>query len=359
MGNPTTRLCLTAACCLAVSAHAIADPAKAPITGFIDMQTITWHNQDDGQPTFTLSNIRHFPGMFGGIVLNATWAEMQPWSGGWLVTTRIDNALAQVKRYNDAHPANPLGVKLRIYSGNQAPAWAKAINGGPLTIERNGLGCQSASCPITIGKVWDPQYIAAWRAFQRKVAARYDANPLIRSVAITSCAMETDEPFVMPTQQPPQQPIPPGYTDAAGRACLRGAVNDYAAWRLTPVDYTINPFLRIQTRKGPDVGFSISVMDECRTKLGNRCELGNHGFGAGITGNNLTVIEAIAGKGGPIHYQTVGPKQSTFVSWTATVSAARQYNATALELWPDAQFGGFMTQTRIQMKQLKALFDAR
>ena len=28
-----------------------------------------------------------------------------------------------------AHPAAPLGVKLRIFSGNQAPAWAKAING--------------------------------------------------------------------------------------------------------------------------------------------------------------------------------------------------------------------------------------
>jgi len=290
-------------------------------------------------------------------VLNATWAEMQHWPAGQLVTTRIDNALNQVKRYNDAHPTKPLGVKLRIYSGNQAPPWAKAISGGPLTIQRNGLGCQSASCPITIGKVWDTQYIAAWRAFQRKVAARYDANPLIRAVAITSCTMETDEPFVMPTNQPPQQPIPPGYTDAAGRACLRGAVNDYAAWRLTPIDYTINPFLQIQTHKGPDVNFSISVMNECRAKLGSRCELGNHGFGADITGKLLTVIEAIADRGGPIHYQTVGPKQPAFVSWTATVSAARQYNATALELWPDAQFGGFMTLTLAQMQQLKTLFN--
>ena len=153
-----------------------------------------------------LDNIKPFPGLCGGIVLNATWAEMQPQPTGSLTTARIDRALDQVRRYNVNHPTAPLGVKLRIFSGNQAPPWAKAIDGGPLTIQRNPQGCPSGDCPITIGKVWDRQYIAAWRSFQRSVAALYDSEPLIRSVAITSCTMETDEPFVLPVQQP----VPPG-----------------------------------------------------------------------------------------------------------------------------------------------------
>lgn len=343
---------------LAVSPHADAEPANVPrmkpvIAGFIDMQTIAWHNADDGTPTFTLDNVNQFPGVFGGIVLNATWAEMQPQRNGALTTTRLDQALKAVRQYNVAHPAAPLGVKLRIFAGNQAPAWAKAIASGPLTTQRNPQGCPSGSCPITIGKVWHPQYIAAWRAFQGSVAARYDQWPLVRSVAVTSCTMQTDEPFVMTVEQPP----PAGYTDAAGRACLRGAVDDYAAWRRTPIDLTVNVFSQIQAG-GIDPNFSISVMDACRAKLGRRCELGNHAFAANMRPANAKIVAAIAARGAPIHYQTEGPKAPGF-DLTATVQAARRYNATAIELWPDAKFGGFTTLTMAEMQELRGLFSGK
>ena len=349
------RVGLAAALALYALPHAFAQdraPTKPAIAGFIDMQTITWHNADDGKPNFTLDNIRKFPGLFGGIVLNATWAEMQrhPDADRALTTARLDRALNQVRRYNAAHPAAPLGVKLRIFSGNQAPPWAKAINGGPLLIKRNPQGCPSLPsqpCPITIGKVWDPQYIAAWRAFQQRAAALYDSDPLIRSVAITSCTMQTDEPFVMPIKQKPPQ----GYTNAKGKACLRGAVDDYAAWRRTPIDFTFNAFLPINPRGQSDPKFSISVMNACRAKLGARCELGNHALAANMVNPNLAIVQAIAARGAPIHYQTVGPKLIT--SWPATVEAARRYKATALELWPN----GFTTLTRAQMRHLFVIFN--
>jgi hypothetical protein len=342
----------------AVPSHAGAQPKGPPpmkraIAGFIDMQTIAWHNADDGTPAFTLDNVNQFPGLFGGIVLNATWAEMQPERGGALMTARLNQALKEVRQYNAANPAAPLGVKLRIFAGNQAPEWAKAIAGGPLTIQRNPQGCPSGDCPITIGMVWNPQYIAAWRAFQGLVAAHYDPLPLIRSVAVTSCTMQTDEPFVMPVGQP----VPTGYTDAAGRACLRGAVDDYAAWRRTPIDLTVNVFSQIQAG-GIDMNFSVSVMNACRAKLGRRCELGNHAFAANMRPANMKIVAAIAAKGGLIHYQTEGPKAPGF-DLTATVQAARRYNATALELWPDAKFGGFTTLSMAEMQKLRALFGGR
>jgi len=328
-----------------------APPMKPVIAGFIDMQNIAWHNSDDGSPSFTLDNVNRFPGLFGGIVLNATWAEMQPLQRSLPQTARIDAALNQVREYNAAHPTARLGVKLRIFAGNQAPPWAKAIAGGPLTIQRNPQGCPSGDCPITIGKVWDSRYIAAWRTFQRMVAARYDSVPLIRSVAITSCTMETDEPFVMPVQQP----IPEGYTDTAGMACLRGAVNDYAAWQRTPIDFTINAFQDIQMG-GSDPALSIAIMTECRRKLGPRCELGNHAFSSDMPLGNANIVAAIAAKGAPIHYQTVGPNSPDF-KWTATVVAARHDHATALELWPE--FGGFTTLTTTTMQKLKIRFSGK
>jgi hypothetical protein len=325
---------------------------KPVIAGFIDMQDIAWHNADDSQPIFTLDYVNMFPGMFGGIVFNGTWAEMQPVQGGPLVTTRLDAALRQVRRYNAAHPAAPLGVKLRIYSGNQAPPWAKAI-GGPLTIQRNPQGCPSGDCPITIGKVWSAKYIAAWRAFQMALAARYDSVKIIRSVAITSCAMETDEPFVMPVDQP----VPEGYTDKAGKRCLRSAVEDYAAWQQTAIDYTINPFVYLQ-KSGVDIGFSISVMNACRAQLGAQCELGNHALARGMSANNKRVVDAISNRGAPIHYQTQAPAVAGF-TWKSTIRIARRKHATAVELWPEAKFGGFTALTSQQMQNLLNLFNGQ
>ncbi len=36
--------------------------------------------------------------------------------------------------------------------------------------------------------------------------------------------------------------------------------------------------------------------------------------------------------------------------------AARNLNATAIELWPDAQFGGFTSLSAVQMHRLVKLF---
>lgn len=187
--------------------------------------------------------------------------------------------------------------------------------------------------------------------FQILVAQRYDSNPLIRSVAITSCTMETDEPFVMPVGQ-----LPKGYSDTAQRACLAGAVEDYAPWRHTAIDYTFNTFQPLQAPLTPDLSFTLSVMNACRARLGSQCELGNHAFASNMRPGNVPVVDAIAERGPPIHYQTTGPTIAGF-NWAATMRLARKDNATAIELWP--QFGGFTTLPLAKMKHLHALFEGQ
>lgn len=342
--------CLSMAVFAAPPAHAA--QVKPVIAGFIDMQDIAWHNTDDGQPMFTLSYIKKYPGLFGGIVLNATWNEMEPTQGGFLNTARLNLALSQVREYNAKHPKTPIYVKLRIFSGNQAPPWAKALAGGPDTVQRNPLGCRIPNppgCPITIGRVWMPRYIAAWRAFQKRVAAIYDSNALIRSVAITSCTMETDEPFVLPNAPPN------GYTDAREEACLAGAVEDYSAWQQTEIDYTFNTFQRLQGG-GADLSFTLSVMNACRQTLHARCELGNHAFASNMRPGNVPVVDAIAKRGPPIHFQTAGPNSAGF-NWAATMRLAHKDNATAIELWPN--FGGFTTLSKAKVTKLLALFNGQ
>ena len=238
---------------------------KVPLQGLIDMQSIAWHNTEGGEPTFVPMNVGNFPGLFGGVVINATWDTLQPTQGGALVTAQIDDALDDVRAYNRMYPATPIGVKLRVYQGSNAPEWAKEIGGDPVNIIRNPEPCNTPPCPtdaLTVGRVWSADYIKAWRAFQRLLAQKYDGEPLVREVAVTSCGTQTDEPFV-PTNDATSRNsmIAAGYTDTAQKACLHGAFNDYQLATLTLVDYTFNPFTAlVDTDAGTGAAFSESVM---------------------------------------------------------------------------------------------------
>lgn len=329
---------------------------KAPLRGLIDMQNISWHNSEGGEPTFTIANVNQFPGVFGGIVVNATWDAIQPSQTGALDFSTIDAALDQVRTYNTSHPTASLGVKLRVYAGANAPAWAKSIDGGPVTIFRNPAGCDgdAGTCALTLGKFWTPDYISAWRNFQAQLAARYDADPLIRHVAVTSCAQQTDEPFVPTVDAVSKSNLTTaGYSDAAQQACLSLAVDDYAAWKLTLVDYTFNVFTPLS---GPsDSTFPISVMQQCRTSLGARCVLDNHVLESPLYAPDQPIFTAIASMAGPTNFQTGSPEQMS-CQWTATIAQGVALGAVGIEVWPDAKFHGIDSLSSTDVSELASEF---
>ena len=331
---------------------------KTPLAGLIDMQDISWHNTDAGQPAFVIGNVDMFPGLFGGIVINATWSQMQPAAGGSVDFSDVDAALSEIRAYNAANPGSPLGVKLRIYGGNSAPSWAKSLSGGPVTIYRNPAGCDGAvdSCPLTIGLFWTAPYITAWRAFQAQVAAKYDSEPLVRAVAVTSCASQTDEPFV-PTTGPVSKSnlgnaaVP--YSDAAEQACLSGAVNDYSAWPLTAIDFTFNTYTKFTG--GTDAAFTESVMMLCRSTVGSRCVLDNHALSSPVYSGDSAIYAAIAADGPPINFQTEAPEGMGCL-WRATIAQGVALGANAIEVWPETKYQGFDTLTVAQVKKLAKEF---
>ena len=147
-------------------------------------------------------------GAFGGLVVQATWSDLQPNSSSDFDTTVIDDALDAVNTYNAAAAKLPppnnrqIGVRLRIFAGctdgvSDAPAWAMSLDGSPITITATYAGGPET---CTFGRFWDPtsNYAAAWRQLQTKLAAKYDANPLIQEVAVTSCTSFSAEPFFLP-----------------------------------------------------------------------------------------------------------------------------------------------------------------
>lgn len=333
---------------------------KPPLQGLIDMQDIAWHDVQGGEPAFTIDDLNQtFTGLFGGVVINATWDVMQPAQGGALNTTQIDSALAQIQTYNANNPQHPLGVKLRIYAGSSAPMWAQSIDGPPIPIQRNAGGCTSGNCPLTIGRVWDPNYIAAWTAFQTLVAAKYDSNPLIRQVAVTSCTTQTDEPFVATSDKASKTAIDAaGYTDGAYQTCLTGAASatgDYAAWKTTLIDYTFNTFTSMQVGGGVSNAFTQSIMTTCKNSLGAQCIVDNHALMEPLNPGDSIVYSTMQTLGTTVNFQTQAPVPMG-CQWTATIARGVQVGAVSIEVWPEAKFKGYDSLTSANVASLASIF---
>jgi hypothetical protein len=331
--------------------------AKTPIRGLIDMQDIAWHNTDNATtPPFTTEYIAMFPGLFGGIVINATWAQMQPTRDGAVDFSAVDSALAQVQAYNRTSSA-PVSVKLRIYAGSNAPHWAKDMRGGPITIYRNPAGCrgQKDTCVLTLGPFWTRPYIDAWRSFQAAVAAKYDNDPLVAAVAVTSCAEQTDEPFVASGGPISKRNLrDAGLTDDLQQTCLLGATTDYAAWQNTDIDFTFNTYNKLSG--GLNGAFTERVMRECRRVAGARCVLDNHGLATPVRGDG-ELYATMQRMGGLINFQTEAPGGMGCL-WPETITQGIIVGARAIEVWPEAKFGGFTTLSVPNVQQLHDLFYA-
>ncbi len=361
--NPQNRL----------SQVARAQQPKPALAGLLDMGVINFYTKQL-PATFNISDISGYPGSFGGLVINATWAELQPRDVPKLATINIiDQALAQIQSYNVTH-RRPVYAKLRVWGGNTAPTWAKSINGrrGGFTIDDPKKG------NLTFGEWWTPQYIAKWRAFQALLAQRYDASPLIRAVAVTSCASLTDEPFVGEFEPPESDVLAHyGYTDREQEACLIGALKDYASWKATHIDYTFSLFHKIVLSTPPpapmaqhprdssngagpaDPAFTLYVMKECRRRLGAECTFDNHALQCPPPSGDQFVYDEMLHAGGSVNFQTASPPVLA-LHLTKAVETGAYYGATAIELWPETEAGfpGFTGLPPRELRHLAAIVAA-
>jgi hypothetical protein len=239
-----------------------AEEIKAPIRGLVSMGAYRFVGSG-GDPVNTLEPLNGKPGIFGGLVVIASWKQLQPTPGSQIDDGNvIDQALAQVRAYNERNPQKPLAVKLRVWGGFEAPDWAKQLGGAPIdTVHRNKHR--------TVGRFWSPAYRQAWANLQQLLAARFDKRPLIREVSVTACMSYTAEPFFVPVEDSVMTQLrAAGFTDAAYKGCLTHALADYAPWRESRLVLAVNP-LRTALGQGPgDPAFTEGVMRSCRQLVG-------------------------------------------------------------------------------------------
>jgi hypothetical protein len=168
-----------------------AQDVKEPIRGLVSMGAYRFVGYG-GDPVNTLEPLNAKPGIFGGLVVIASWKQLQPKPDSEIAPNNvIDRALAEVRAYNERTPDKPLAVKLRVWGGFEAPDWAKQLGGPPIETIFNEK-------PRTVRRFWSPAYRQAWARLQQQLAQRFDNRPLIQEVAVTGCMSYTAEPFVVP-----------------------------------------------------------------------------------------------------------------------------------------------------------------
>jgi len=344
---------------------------KAPIRGLIDLGQVSADAMHE-PPYNTLYYVCERQSAISGIVVNDTWADLQPASSGQSIdTATIDAALQAVERYN-RFPGRALGVRLRVWAGIDAPAWAKTIGGAPIAIcDQNAVPQTSAAraaaratptpCPAvavrTVGRFWSDAYDDAWRALQKQLAAKYDRDPVVTEVSLSSCSSLTSEPFVQPEDGYSRANLlAAGYTDRRYQLCLSGAVaRDYAAyWHDTPVDFSFNPFRRIdETPPQTDLAFTERTIDACRAEVGERCILLNETMGKfmpepspspgatpALAADYFSMWQYMQRRGGGVTFQTASPPNllaawgTNLAGWDAAVRLASSFGAASLELFP-------------------------
>jgi hypothetical protein len=369
------------------------DGDKVPQTGLVDMGDIGFYgdNITPIQP-FTLSDLDSFTGniatgSISEMVLNVTWAQLQPTQGGALTTTAIDDAINLVNKYNEAN-GTTLGLKLRVWGGYTAPLWAQNIDGPPITINGQRAVDPDNYESQTLGRFWTADYIAAWTSFQNALALAYDGNEVIRGISNTAGAAATDEPFVplsgaAPISSAPQAPTvnqiaqtqAAGYTDAAQMLTLRAAIADYSQWATTPLDYTMNLFhLQDSGKTSASENFTLAVLQQARNST-RLVQAGNHALNNPLPSSDAFIYYQMAADAAldpaatPGSYQTAAPNnlkknasQGSFPSWgdyadwPNAIANGVAANAGDIELWDSNT--GFLGLSPSQLAFLAATLAA-
>jgi hypothetical protein len=305
-------------------------------------------------PDNSISDAFSTPYILHGVVINVTWTQLEPHAGQFMLQA-IDEALQNIARYNATHGAHPLRAILRVETGQMAPDWVKSMNGGPVSIFR-----RSNNAPITVPLFWTAEYRKAWRELQDRLAAQYDTNPLIAQISNTSCAHESDEPYVNPVDSESIIALyNAGYTNQKFLNCLLASVHDYHAWRATRVDFTQNAFEAIiaDTANGTpegkvaelDLNSTISIIEAFRAALGDeRAIIGNHDLTNPPHVANVALYKALQALGKPIEFQTGSPgvpgpggtSTGEFSDWNGTIKLGADIGATTIEVWPSFTFNG-------------------
>jgi hypothetical protein len=176
------------------------------------------------------------------------------------------------------------GVRLRVFAGRHAPAWAKDIGDGPIGYVEPQNG-QTGAIP----DVWDPAYQAEVAELFAAICGSYDADPRLRLLFASGAMTWYAEPFIRGIASPEnrQALLAAGYTKEADAAAQRWQLDIMAPCTQTPIGLAYNPwqFVNADGTGGSSVAFMAEVMDHHIASFGERTVLQNNSIRSSFIGS--------------------------------------------------------------------------
>ncbi len=270
--------------------------------------------------------------IYSGVVIKATWGELEPQRGIYDFTS-IKHQLSDIEDYNNLHPKNKLGAKLRVSAVINPPSWVLNLSSGSVEVVID------SSHSYEIALFWTKEYRQAWHELQVNLSNSFDNNLLIQEVCITSPSMITDEPFVTIFNQATIQNLhQKGFTDTAYIQALQNTILDYHCWKKTTIDFSFNMFRRIDTGVPiNDIDFTINLMRIFKNEYGERAILSNHGLQETLSSGALPIYNEFQELGGAIAVQTKSPNDlSDNIFYTGL-----NYGVSEFEIWDSKDAEGY------------------
>jgi len=270
-------------------------------------------------------------------VINADWADVQPAENTYDYSA-IDAALTDAQL--SGHK-----VYLRFFAGIHTPDWMK-----------NNVGWYDYTDDGDILKVpywWTDSFGVYYRNIMQRLAARYDNDDRVTTVAISRCMTQYAEPMIRQTNlsEVRNDLINSGYTEAKDIAAQKEAIDDHAAlWTNTFSSYAFNPYQYVDSNKTAkkDINVTTDIMDYCVAALGDLAALQNNSLRVDPNWSSNEIYQQMYDhmiglnemSGTVLGFQTA--TYTRVVDLRATIQRAIDYKATWLEL-P----GGYETYTGV------------
>jgi hypothetical protein len=295
--------------------------------------------EDQPFPTIDMTPLNNYVGAFAGVVVNESWSQLEPLPGdfNW---TPLTQSLQAVSNWNQLHPNGQVGVKLRIFAGYSAPNWVIQQSG---SVNENIHGIN-----VTMGRWWTSSFQSAWHNFQLALGAKFDSDPLIRQVSVSSCSSSTGEPFVVSGSIFSQRNLAAaGWNIQEQEQCLNNAIGDYSNWKTTPITFAMVALYDPSTPGVPNSQLLNEIVQKCassKSQGGPTCIVGNNDLASTaiysrFTAPFLSEISSLysTGNGPTVYFQTTGTRLTC-----QTINFGLKYHASSIELWsPDGNYPGF------------------
>ena len=133
-----------------------------------------------------------------------------------------------------------------------------------------------AKCP----KFWAKDYQDAWASLQVRLAAKYDANPVILEVINSGTSATSGEALIRGPRKNYNSYLTTGYTKALDMASVYASIRAMTPWKQTNIGMCITPVQNIGVNTGEEeeIQSTQKIIDSLGYYFGSRVCVGNNGL---------------------------------------------------------------------------------